>query len=194
MGGKHMKPIRILIGLVVINISVIVGVVQSAKPTIPDNFTLQQVSVQRPNIDAPEVIAGKPSRIVIENVGVDLLIADGEYNITTKEWTLSDTNAHYSLITAPANNSVGNTFIYGHSTDKVFEPIKSLKNGETAVVYTENGKKFTYTLRYIREVSPTDVSLFSYQGPSILTLQTCSGNWYEKRVLYTFDFKEVSSI
>jgi hypothetical protein len=36
---------------------------------------------------------------------------------------------------------------------------------------------------------PTDATLFEYKGKPILTIQTCSGVWYQNRQLFTFDLE-----
>ncbi|MCW1908795.1 MAG: sortase [Candidatus Saccharibacteria bacterium] len=136
-------------------------------------------------------ISGKPVRLVIPSLNVDLQIADGIYNAKDQTWTLSKDKAHYALMTPEANNQEGNTFIYGHNRREVFASLSKLNVGETVTVHTENGHQFTYAFRSAHETSPTDDSLFSYQGAPILTLQTCSGLWYQNRYLMTFDLVEV---
>lgn len=137
--------------------------------------------------------AGKPVRLVIPSVSIDLTVADGLYDQKTGAWTLSKDKAHYATITPFANNIEGNTFIYGHNRRSVFAPLLKMKTGDKALVYTDNNKVFTYTLRDFKDVDPTDASLFTYQGKPILTLQTCSGTWYENRRLFTFDFVSVEN-
>lgn len=139
------------------------------------------------------VEAGKPIRLVIPSVKIDIQVADGLYNQKTGEWTLSKDKAHYATITPFANNIEGNTFIYGHNRRSVFAPLLNIKPGEQAFIYTDNNKMFTYTLRDSKDVEPTDASLFAYQGKPILTLQTCSGTWYQNRSLFTFEFVSVEN-
>jgi LPXTG-site transpeptidase (sortase) family protein len=136
---------------------------------------------------ASQTISGKPARIVIASLNIDIPVADGVYNARTKAWTLSTNKAHYALMTPKPNNQWGNTFIYGHNRPEVFSRLSKLQTGQTAVVYTDNNHVFTYSYRSARETNPNDDSLFTYQGPPILTLQTCSGLWYQNRYLMTFD-------
>lgn len=139
------------------------------------------------------VEAGKPVRISIPSVKIDLSVADGVYNQKTGAWTLSTDKAHYATITPFANNIKGNTFIYGHNRRSVFAPLLQIKVGDKAYVHTNNNKLFTYVFRESNDVDPSDVSLFAYQGDPILTLQTCSGTWYQDRRLFTFDFVGVEN-
>ena len=145
-------------------------------------------------VDATPLISGKPVRIKIDAVKIDLPVADGTYNPTTKKWSLSTTHAHYAVMTPVANNKEGNTFIYGHNRRSVFAALTKLTPGDTAIIETDNGQTFHYILRHIQDVDPADVSLFQYQGKPILTLQTCSGSWYENRRLFTFDFIKVEPV
>ena len=161
-------------------------------PSAPEGLALREVSIQRPANDSPALVKGKPTQLSIESIDLDIDVIDGRYDTVTKEWDLSTDKAHYALMTPEANNQVGNTFIYGHNRNEVFSTLDQTKVGDTALVETENGKIFEYRLRNIKEVAPTDVSLFEYTGDPILTIQTCSGSWYEKRKLFTFEFVEVN--
>lgn len=136
-------------------------------------------------------VGGKPVRITIPSVGIDVPVIDGVYNYRSKTWTLTESSAQYALITPEANNTTGNTFIYAHNRHQLFGPLLSLQSGATATVYTNNGHRFIYRLNGSRVTKPSDDSLFDYQGPSMLTLQTCSGLWFQNRSLYSFDFVEV---
>jgi len=136
-------------------------------------------------------VQGRPVRIVVPKANVDVKVIDGYYFPEKKDWTLTEDNAQFAVMTALANNKEGNTFIYGHNHDQVFKRLTELKLGDQATVYTDNGRKFTYTLRTIHDTVPSDNSLFKYEGAPILTLQTCSGSFSQNRQLFTFDFKEV---
>lgn len=146
----------------------------------------QPITVQQQ--DLAEAITGTPSRIVVPSLAIDLNVLPGEYNSATDSWTLSGYNAHFATMTAPANNQQGNTFIYGHNNKHVFGPLKQLKPGAEVIVVASNGNQFTYRFESVRTVIPEDVTLFNYQGSPILTVQTCTGAWHEKRQLYQFAF------
>jgi len=151
-----------------------------------------EVAISKTDID--QIIAGKPSNISLPSQGIDLAVADGEYNQKTGEWTLTKDKAHFAVISRNPNNYSGNTFIYGHNTDKVFKRLQSVKTDDIAQINTENGYRFTYKYRRSVEVSPRDTSIFSYEGPAILTLQTCSGLWDQSRQLLTFDLEKVEKL
>lgn len=140
-----------------------------------------------------EAIEGHPNRLVVPSLGIDVAVADGYYNAQAQTWTLTNDKAHFATeMTPKPNNQAGNTFIYGHNRKEVFAKLSKLAEGETVDVYTDNGRIFTYKFRSAYETNPNDSSLFNYQGPPILTLQTCSGLWYQNRYLMTFDLVKVA--
>jgi len=73
----------------------------------------------------------------------------------------------------------------------VFSTLNRIKPGDEAIITTDNGHRFTYKFRAAYETNPSDDSLFHYQGSPILTVQTCSGLWYQNRQLFTFNFENV---
>lgn len=141
---------------------------------------------------ANDLIQGKPIRIVIPAVNIDVQIADGIYNKSSKTWSLSLDKAQYALMTPEPNNQAGNTFIYGHNRKEVFNRLPKLPIGQEAYIYTDNNHVFTYRYRSHYETTPYDDTLFNYKGAPILTLQTCTGIWYQNRNLMTFDLVKVS--
>jgi LPXTG-site transpeptidase (sortase) family protein len=145
-----------------------------------------------PAVQAPaQPISGKPVRFQVPALKLDLSVVDGHFDPTTKTWTLSKDKAHYAVNTPLANNTAGNTFIYGHNRPGVFKTLYQVKAGDQAIVTTDNGHTFTYTFKAAYETNPNDDSLFHYQGAPILTVQTCSGLWYQNRQLFTFTLEKV---
>jgi sortase (surface protein transpeptidase) len=140
-------------------------------------------------------ISGKPVRLVIPSSNIDLPIDEGFYNEADGSWTLSDSRLQYAMMTQLANNHSGNTFIYGHATDQVLGILAKQPPaaGSIAQVYTDNGHLFTYTFTSSRSLTPDDTSIFSYNGPPILTVQTCTGSVSEWRTMFTFTFDKVTT-
>ncbi|HEY5153031.1 MAG TPA: sortase [Candidatus Saccharimonadales bacterium] len=132
-------------------------------------------------------ISGVPAHIDIPGVDISDDIEPGYYNKSTQAWTLSLTKAEYATVTPEPNNGNGNTFIYGHNRWAVFYKLLKVQPGDEAIITTTNNHKFIYKMVSQRDTKPTDTSLFSYQGPPILTLQTCSGLWYQNRTLFVFN-------
>jgi len=136
-------------------------------------------------------IEGKPVRIRIPSLNIDLPVIDGYHNLKTQTWTLTKNKVQYAVDTPLANNIEGNTFLYGHNRHEVFRSLSKIKLGAEAIIETDNGHTFTYVFKGALETTPDDSSLFRYQGKPILTVQTCSGAWYQNRQLFTFDLKDV---
>ena len=138
-----------------------------------------------------QTISGKPVRFQIPALKIDLAVIDGHYDPASKTWTLSKDKVQYAVNTPLANNAEGNTFLYGHNRAGVFKTLYQVKPGDEAIVTTDNGHIFTYKFKAAYETNPNDDSLFHYQGAPIMTVQTCSGIWYQNRQLFTFTLEKV---
>lgn len=136
----------------------------------------------------PTLITGKPVRLTIPSLAISLEVADGSYNQDKGDWTLSPDKAHFALPTTQPNNESGNTLIYGHNRAGVFSTLNKLQPGAEVLVDTDNGYRFIYTFATTEAVSPTNTDIFAYQGEPRLTLQTCSGAWFQNRQFFYFDF------
>ena len=138
----------------------------------------------------PALVSGEPVRIQIPALAIDLSVIDGYYNQNSKTWTLTKDKVQYATVTPQPNNREGNTFLYGHNRPGVFNTLNKIKPGDKVIITTSNGHTLTYTFRTAYETNPNDSSLFEYRGMPILTIQTCSGVWYQNRQLFTFDLTE----
>jgi hypothetical protein len=138
------------------------------------------------------ITAGKPVRVVVPSIGIDLPIDEGNYDEANHTWTLSGYRAQFAVASVVANDYGGNTFIYGHNNPSVFGKLKLMAPGAAVQLYTDNGYVFNYVYTSYADLQPDDGSVFKYEGPPTVTIQTCSGSWNELRRMYHFDFKEVS--
>lgn len=143
---------------------------------------------------SPQAGLGFPKNISIPSVNIDLSIAKGYYNNQNKKWTLSKNYAHYAVMTPRPNSRGGNTFIYGHNRSAVFARLPSLKLGSVAQITTSDNKAYSYKLKRIYTTNPNDSSLLSYEGPPILTLQTCTGANFQNRTLFVFEYQGVADV
>lgn len=144
---------------------------------------------QAVNTDKPR-ISGTPVRIAFPALGIDKSLLAGTFNQKDHSWTLSDNEAQYATMTAESNNQTGNTFVYGHNNMNVFGKLLDAQPGLEAVVTTTNGHVFHYTLVTITDVKPNDLSYLADHQAPILTVQTCSGFWYETRRMFVFNLVE----
>lgn len=142
---------------------------------------------------APKVISaivGTPTRIVIPALAIDLPVGIGSYD-PNGGWNVDLTKAYYADVSMPINNSNGNTLIYGHAQAPIFLRLPQLQPGNEAIIYTDSGYVFHYSYQSVTQVVPTDMSVFRYDGPPTLTLQTCSGDWDAYRSMFLFKLDSV---
>lgn len=149
---------------------------------------------QKPTPATPVIVSGKPLKLIIPSLSIDLVVADGAYNAKTGAWTLSRDQAHYALPSAQPNNENGNTLIYGHYRREVFARLHKITPGALVHIDTENGYRFTYTYRNTQAVNPSDTSILAYQGKPQLTIQTCSGAFMQNRQLFYFDLADYKKL
>lgn len=150
----------------------------------------QHITVNKPL--APTVTQGKPVSLLIESVGISNPVIEGVFNYNTQEWTLTKDKVQFATMTRQPNNERGLTFMYGHARREVFSKLLRIKNGAIATVTTSNGYTFSYRYTGSATYKPTEITVFSYDGPPILVLQTCTGLFYENRRLFSFEFVGVT--
>jgi LPXTG-site transpeptidase (sortase) family protein len=138
--------------------------------------------------------SGHPVQISIPSLNITLPVIDGYYNHQNGQWTLTLDKAQFATPSAEPNNASGNTIIYGHYRKGVFSTLHLIQPGAIAQITTSNGYVFEYKFTATYAVAPTDTSIFSYAGPPELTLQTCSGTWFQNRQMYHFDLIDYKNI
>lgn len=148
------------------------------------------LDTSEPTINEIPLIKGEPTHITFPSVDTSVDVAPGYFDAGSNSWTLSKDKAHFATVSDEPNNKTGNTFIYGHNRWAVFTKLLDLKVGDQATLTTANGHTFTYTLRDIVDIQPNDTSYLNTHKSPILTVQTCSGLWYENRRMFTFDLVE----
>lgn len=178
----------------------IVGLLGIVSPIAYYHYVLPHSQVVQPIIIAPvnqqlaaatkteQVIAGHPNFLTIPSLDMAFAVTDGVYDKKTGDWTLSNDHVQYAAVTALPNNKMGNTFLYGHATRRVFGRLPQIKQGSEAFIKTDNGYTFVYQLVDVKNHDPNDVSIFAYEGAPQLTIQTCSGAWNQYREFFTFKF------
>ena len=140
------------------------------------------------------VKSGNPKEIEIPSLNIKLPIVPGVYDTVSQTWTLSWDKAQFATNTPLPNDDMGNTFIYGHNARGVFNTLHKIKTGEKLAITTDNNLRFNYVFVGSQEVMPNNDSLFSYKGPAMLTVQTCSGSFYQNRQLFAFRLDSVEDI
>ena len=158
------------------------------------NAPTVSVPLVAPQPVKPAVISGKPVKLVIASLSMNLDVVDGAYNQEKGTWTLSNDKVHYALPTVQPNNDSGNTLIYGHYRPEVFARLHTIQPGAQAIIDTDNGHRFTYTFQKSETVAPDNTDVFTYEGTPRLTIQTCTGAFMQNRQLYYFDFTSVKAL
>lgn len=189
---KKTKYYSSIAGLYLLMLLFGVYIFEPLPPSRSNHVLAAQIKADRAAPIKP-MVAGMPSRIVIPALGLDLPIDKGYYDASEASWTLSGYRAQYAILSPLPNDTSGNTFIYGHNNPYVFGPLKHIAPGARAEVYTTDHHVFNYTFTNTDAVTPDNTSVLMYQGPPIMTIQTCSGVWNEQRQMYTFKFSGVSS-
>lgn len=136
-------------------------------------------------------IQGQPVELLIPSLNMDLPVIPGYYDSQAKIWTLTLSEVQYATITPPPNNVEGDTFLYGHYRQAVFARLHTIPSDAQAIVKTSNNHTFYYQLASIRTTNPGDDSVFTYKGAPILTIQTCTGLFFQNRQFFTFDLEKV---
>jgi len=137
-------------------------------------------------------ITGVPVQLEIPSLNINLPIIPGYYNQKTQTWTLTVNKVQYATITPGPNNVEGNTFLYGHARAAVFANLHNILPNSEAIVKTSNDHTFYYVLSSIRSTNPDDDSVFTYSGPPELTIQTCTGLFWQNRQFFTFNLEKVT--
>lgn len=154
------------------------------------SFSASTVVAAKPS--SPTALYGEPVQLQIPSLGINLPIIPGYYDHKTQEWTLTTDKVQYATITPEPNDQSGNTFLYGHARKNVFGSLHTIAPHAEAIVQTNNGHTFYYRLNGALTVDPTDsAAVLDYQGKPMLTIQTCTGLFWQNRQLFYFDLEKV---
>lgn len=145
-------------------------------------------------LNVTHIVKGHPVSLAIPSLNMNLTVIDGYYNQSTNSWTLTLDKAQFATTTSLPNNHEGDTFIYGHYRPEVFARLHLVQPGATATITTNNYYKFNYVFTNTYAVKPSDSSIFSYHGAPMLTIQTCSGSFFQNRQMYQFKFRDYQKI
>lgn len=137
-------------------------------------------------------IQGQPTHLSVPSIGIDLPVKQGTYAADTASWTIDHSAAFHADISMPVNESNGTTLLYAHAQSGLFDVLPRITAGAQAIVTSDTGHTFTYTYVAMTETTPSDTSVFRSDGPPLLVLQTCSGEWSQYRDLYAFHLTKVS--
>lgn len=163
----------------------------------PDEVSAQISAIEKSSHNK-SLVTGFPVALSIpgyrQALSMNLSIIPGYYNKKANTWTLSENAAQFATISSQPNNLTGNTFIYGHYRPSVFAYLHLITPGSIATITTNNGYEFRYKFINTYSVQPKDTSVLSYSISPILTLQTCSGTFFQNRQMFIFSFVSYSKV
>ncbi len=184
----NIRKLAIIIGSILVALGLGIGFyVNSTQPIINQTFTTNHYIAS-----SSSDISGYPIELTIPSLSMNLQIIPGVYNSLTQTWNVSLSKVQYATTTSQPNNVGGNTFLYGHYRPEVFAYLHTIRSGAIAIVKTANNHTFYYQLASIKTTTQYDDSVFHYVGPPILTIQTCTGAYFQYRQFYTFNLIKAS--
>lgn len=141
----------------------------------------------------PVLLSGKPVRIVVPKLGIDLAVVPGGYLANQATWTVSDSQANYAVNSTALNNHADKTLIYGHSNNRVFSQTVKFTPGDIVYVFADNDHVFEYVYVSKTVVKPSQTEILdSLQGAPGLVLISCDGTWNQNRRVMYFNLVRAS--
>jgi sortase A len=134
---------------------------------------------------APALIGDpRPHRLLIEAIGVDTPVV--EVMVVDGAWQVADYAAGYHHGSALPGNA-GNTVMAGHAglRGAVFANLGKLVPGDVAVVEA-SGWRYSYKVRELTSVLPTQIEVMAPTPTPVLTLITCTA-WDTQRLIVVAD-------
>ncbi len=147
-------------------------------PATSDFMAPQQV------LAMPAAADPRPQRLIISSIGVDTPVKD--VFVVDGAWQVADYAAGYHDGTTLPGNT-GNTVLSGHAGLRggVFRDLGNLRLGNDVVIET-GGWSYTYRVRTITSVWPTQIEVMNATPTPVLTLITCT-NWDTQRLIVVAD-------
>jgi LPXTG-site transpeptidase (sortase) family protein len=107
-----------------------------------------------------------PTQIAISSISLSLPVEPVILKNTT--WPTSQTGVSF-LQNSGNLGKPGNLIFYGHNWKNLLGSLKKVKVGDSIVLNNTSSESFTYSVLYIAEVDPTDVSILEDTSDERLT-------------------------
>ncbi len=120
-----------------------------------------------------------PNRIMIPGVKIDLPVREAK--IINGYWQVFEDTASFGQGSA-ALGKKGNMVIFAHAKEGLFYNLKNVKENDLIFVYNKN-RKYTYKVKKIKTVYPSQTEVIAPTKNKTLTLYTCTGFYNEKRLI-----------
>jgi len=133
---------------------------------------LAQLSFYQQHIPNTVHLTSRPVEISIPKVDLDLPVL--ETIIANSTWQIADNGiSHLAITSRPGED--GTIILYGHNTEDRFGPLLWLSVGDSIVLTNGDNKTFTYVIKKIVTVDPSDTKVLTTQKGPTLILYTCTG-------------------
>jgi len=120
-----------------------------------------------------------PSRVVIKKTGINLPVKSAPIEENT--WNVYLDAASFGEGSAVPGVG-GNTILFSHDIPRLFYSLHSLEMGDVVTLTTDTDI-LNYSVKEIHTVSPDDVHYLNQKYKDQLTLFTCTGDAYSKRLV-----------
>ncbi len=184
---KRLNKKRRTLGTILIVSGVLLAVAPFAYKFILESSIDKSVQQEEsePIQPSQELLAGKfdssrvPLRVIIPSVSIDNNIRGSK--VIRGRWEVFDDSASFGIGSA-LPGEIGNAVIFAHARVGYFLPLRQVSTGDKVYVLTK-GAWFSYEVKEIKEVLPTNVSVIAPTQDETLTLYTCSGFADSKRLI-----------
>jgi len=156
---------------------ILIGVGVWLKISTPHSLSFDgQINIQ----NTVKTQTSLPVGIEIPSISVNLPVE--ESIIQNGLWSVSKTGvSHLASSSVPGNS--GNVILYGHNTVDKLGSLSRVKIGDNILVKTQNGTTYTFKIKSIETVEPTDIDKLNEHEGETLTIYTCTGFADLKRLL-----------
>ncbi len=123
---------------------------------------------------------GTPISIRVPRLGEYVSLTGS--SVFGNNWEVSNSFGNY-LIGSSKLGEVGNTILYGHNREDIFDFLSEVIEGD--VIYLENDSRevYSYEITSVSIVDPDDVSVLYNSSDSKITIYTCSGDFDSERLV-----------
>lgn len=131
-------------------------------------------------VSEPKIQATAPIRISISSLSLTLPVEPT--TIKDGQWPTSQTGVSFLADSGRLGNQ-GNLIFYGHNWKTLLGNLNKIRVGDQISLSSSNGQDFLYTVDFIVETNPQDVSILADTSDERITLYTCSGLLDQKRLV-----------
>lgn len=185
---KRMRLFFLLAGVLLIGAGLITRphtdtVSKSVSSPNLESFSGEPVKVDKSLLGEADKDKAKspPIRIVIPALQIDLPVREAK--VVDGFWEVFPDSAAFGLGSAYPDEA-GNEVIFAHAREGLFLPLRKAKIGQNITVFTKD-KWYSYKIKDIKEVLPSQTEVIAPTKDAVLTLYTCNGFSDSKRLIVT---------